>query len=154
MLVTGSAFSDEQGQIAARLVRLSQGGQVVSSTDLLAHELTARISRCSSTSRGELDALTNPYDVLALPARTPIADAGANVINEVAANGRVSRLTVLPVATDGQCAESPNSTVNGFGCDPVPSASRSAPTGSCTSPASAARSRATSGRSTHARAPS
>lgn len=46
---------------------------------------------------------SNPYGVLALPSRRIVADAGANAIVEVAANGRTRTLAVLP----GQMATPP-----------------------------------------------
>lgn len=39
---------------------------------------------------------TNPYGILALPGKRVVADAGANALNEVAANGGVSTLAVFP----------------------------------------------------------
>ncbi|MEO7337197.1 MAG: ScyD/ScyE family protein [Caldimonas sp.] len=39
---------------------------------------------------------SNPYGVIALPSRQVVADAGANALFEVAANGRVSTLAIFP----------------------------------------------------------
>lgn len=107
---------------SSALVRISQGGQVRQLADLLAYELAANPDGQEQfDENGEpYDALTNPYDVLALPGRVLIADAGGNVINQVRANGRISTLTVLPVSTAGDCAQTPNNTPSGVGCDPVP----------------------------------
>ena len=107
---------------ASSLVRISQGGQVRQIADLLAYELRENPDgqHQFGPDGQPTDAITNPYDVLALPGRVLIADAGANVINQVRANGTVSTLTVLPVSTEGECATVENNTTSGFGCDPVP----------------------------------
>ena len=107
---------------ASSLVRISQGGQVRQVADLLAYELAANPDgqRHFGPDGQPLDAITNPYDVLALPGRVLIADAGGNVINSVTANGTVSTLTVLPVSDEGECATTENNTASGVGCDPVP----------------------------------
>lgn len=71
-----------------------------------------------------LDALSNPFNI-ALD-RTGIgsfivADAGGNAVLRVSKDGKtVSTLFLPPVVRDGACATSPNNTVDGFGCDPVP----------------------------------
>jgi DNA-binding beta-propeller fold protein YncE len=127
VFVTASSFSEGEGpddpgsQTSAELLRFSQGGRLTHSVDLLAYELRVNPDgqvQFDPETGQELDALTNPYDVLALPGRTLIADAGANVVNQVLANGQISTLTVLPVSTDGDCATQQNNT--GVGCDPVP----------------------------------
>jgi hypothetical protein len=46
---------------------------------------------------------SNPYGILALPGKQVVADAGANALNEVAANGAIRTLAVFP---DGM-AEAP-----------------------------------------------
>ncbi len=106
----------------ATLVRISQGGQVRQLADLLAYELAVNPDgQAHFDENGEPhDSLTNPYDVLALPGRVLIADAGGNAINQVSSNGTVSTLTRLPVSTAGDCAQAPNNTPSGVGCDPVP----------------------------------
>jgi hypothetical protein len=70
-----------------------------------------------------LDALSNPFNIVA--DRTGkglfiVADAGGNVVLRIGWHGKVSTLFVPPVVRDGECAERPNNTVDGFGCDPVP----------------------------------
>lgn len=39
---------------------------------------------------------SNPYGILALPGKRVVADAGANALNEVAANGAIQTLAVFP----------------------------------------------------------
>ena len=58
---------------------------------------------------------TNPYGVLALPGRRIVADAGANALIEVRANGRSRTFVVLPPASGGR--------------DPVPTAVAEGPDG-------------------------
>lgn len=127
--VTTSEFAEagepgEEGevQVGASLLRLNPSGRVTRTVDLLAYELRVNPDgqiQFDPETGAELDALTNPYDVLALPGRTLIADAGANVINEVRANGRMRTLTVLPVVENEECL--PNNTPRGErSCDPVP----------------------------------
>jgi outer membrane protein assembly factor BamB len=122
--VTASTEPDEQNPAGrADLLRISQGGQVTRVVDLMAFELAVnpdQQAQFDPESGEPYDALANPYDVLALPGRTLVADAGANAIISVAANGRPSVFTVLPVSYEGECAELPNNTADGFGCDSVP----------------------------------
>ena len=112
----------EEGDASSQLLTLAQSGRVVHEADLLEYELRVNPDdqRHYDDAGMPMDAIANPYDVLALPGRTLIADAGGNVINQVRANGEISTLTVLPVSTQSPCDEIPNNTVSGVGCDPVP----------------------------------
>ncbi len=47
---------------------------------------------------------SNPYGILALPSRRVVADAGANALNQIAANGTLSTLAIFP---DGE-ADAPD----------------------------------------------
>lgn len=84
------------GEHFARLIRLTAAGNWSSGVDLGSYEAAA------NPTGDEID--TNPYGVLALPARQIVADAGANALNQVAANGEISTLAVFP---DG-LAEAPD----------------------------------------------
>lgn len=72
----------------ARLARVNAGGDWSLQQDLGAYEAAA------NPAGDEVD--SNPYGVLALAGRQVVADAGANALNEVAANGTVSTLAIFP----------------------------------------------------------
>ena len=77
------------------LIRVEPSGRRQTLADVAAHE--AR----ENPYGGPID--TNPYGVLALPGRRIVADAGANALIEVAANGSTRTLAVLaPVAPGGR----------------------------------------------------
>jgi hypothetical protein len=80
----------------ARLIRLTPNGNWSFRGDLGAYESAA------NPTGDEID--TNPYSVLALPGRQIVADAGANALNQISANGTLSTLAVFP---DGE-AEAPD----------------------------------------------
>jgi hypothetical protein len=69
------------------LVHMPASGKWKTTVDVAAHEAT--------NPDGEVPD-SNPYGVLALPGRRIIADAGANALIEVAANGTTSTLAVFP----------------------------------------------------------
>jgi hypothetical protein len=119
-----------QGRAAA-LLRARPGGRPVKVADLLAYELKANPDgQRQFNDKGEpLDALSNPYAALALPGRTLVADAGANAIIQVSANGRISTFAALPNITTGPCAGAPNNDPQHPGCDSVPTAITLAPDG-------------------------
>lgn len=109
------------------LVRVASGRQT-QIADLLAYEKAHNPD--GQPQRPGADSLSNPYDVLALPAgRTLVADAGANDILAVRADGKVSTLTALPVSHKGVCAHTTNNGVKNGGCDPVPTAMALGPDG-------------------------
>ena len=72
----------------ARLVRLSGAGRWSFETDLGSYELAV------NPTGDEVD--SNPYGLVALPGRRVVADAGANALNAINANGAVSTLAVFP----------------------------------------------------------
>jgi sugar lactone lactonase YvrE len=76
------------GASFARLARVTANGKWKLQEDLGAYEAAA------NPAGDEVD--SNPYGVLALSGKRLVADAGANALNEVAANGTVSTLGVFP----------------------------------------------------------
>ena len=76
------------GASFARLARAMAGGVWSLQEDLGAYEAAA------NPAGDEVD--SNPYGILALPGKQVVADAGANALNEVAANGNVATLAVFP----------------------------------------------------------
>jgi sugar lactone lactonase YvrE len=72
----------------ARLARVNASGDWDLREDLGAYEAAA------NPTGDEVD--SNPYGVLALAGRQVVADAGANALNEVAADGDISTLAVFP----------------------------------------------------------
>jgi len=109
----------EQGlpQGTTKLMRTSPDGDVREVADLLAWELA---HNPDGQPQNDEDAVSNPYGVLALPGRVLVADAAANDIVEVRANGSMRTLTVFPVSMAGDCATATNNGVPNGGCDPVP----------------------------------
>lgn len=75
------------GASFARLARMNASGNWSLQEDLGAYEAAA------NPTGDEVD--TNPYGILALPGKRVVADAGANALNEVAANGAISTLAVF-----------------------------------------------------------
>ena len=76
------------GASLARLARMTASGNWNLQQDLGAYEAAA------NPTGDEVD--TNPYGILALPGKQVLADAGANALNEVAANGATRTLAVFP----------------------------------------------------------
>ncbi|HLL74536.1 MAG TPA: ScyD/ScyE family protein [Pyrinomonadaceae bacterium] len=76
------------GTFFARLARVNASGNWSLQEDLGAYEAAA------NPAGDEVD--SNPYGVLALAGRQVVADAGANALNEVAADGSVRTLAVFP----------------------------------------------------------
>lgn len=110
------------------LVRLA-GGVPTQIADLLAYEKAHNPDGQPQRSGPRADSLSNPYDVLAQPLRTLVADAGANDILSVQNDGTVRTLTVLPVSRTGKCATATNNGVPNGGCDPVPTGMAVGPDG-------------------------
>ncbi|AMY12075.1 Gluconolactonase [Luteitalea pratensis] len=77
-----------EGEQFARLVAVSPSGHWTLAEDLGNYEAGA------NPTGDEVD--SNPYGLVALPGRLVIADAGANALNEVAANGTVTTLATFP----------------------------------------------------------
>jgi hypothetical protein len=76
------------GSILAHLARMVASGNWSPENDLGAYE------EAFNPTGDEVD--TNPYGILALPGKQIVADAGANDLLEVRANGQVSTLAVFP----------------------------------------------------------
>ncbi|MGI9069394.1 MAG: ScyD/ScyE family protein [Pyrinomonadaceae bacterium] len=72
----------------ARLARMNASGKWSLQEDMGAYEAAA------NPTGDEVD--TNPYGILALPGKRVVADAGANALNEVSANGTISTLAIFP----------------------------------------------------------
>lgn len=118
-----------QGQGPTSLQRIAPDGTTSQVADLLAYELRNNPDRQPQLTGPDADALSNPYDVVALPGRVLVADAGANDILSVSPRGKVRTLTVLPSLLNGPCAKAPNNGVPNGGCDAVPTAMALGPDG-------------------------
>ena len=117
VLITSSLGNPETGVSAARLMKVNAAGRTWVKADTLAWELAHNPDGQSQA----VDSTTNPYSVLALPGRTIVADAGANDLLEVRANGAIRTLTVFPVIHDGpDCSVRPENDPGTTGCDPTP----------------------------------
>lgn len=112
-----STLGNPETEVApARLVQINHHGSATVRADLLAWELAHNPDGQSQAS----DSVSNPYAVLALPNRVIVADAAANDLVEVRADGHLRTLTVFPNVTDGECATRPENDPGAFGCDAVP----------------------------------
>ena len=78
----------EAGKSMARLARLLPNGSVRLLTDIGTFE------KVNNPDQDLPD--TNPYSVLALPGQQIVADAGANALFEIRANGEIRTLAVFP----------------------------------------------------------
>jgi hypothetical protein len=76
------------GAKLARLARVVPNGNWAITSDLGAYEVLA------NPAGDEVD--SNPYGILAVAGKQIVADAGANALIQVAANGRISTLAVFP----------------------------------------------------------
>jgi len=76
------------GASFARLARMNASGKWSLQEDMGAYEAA------TNPTGDEVD--TNPYGILALPGKRVVADAGANALNEVSANGTISTLAIFP----------------------------------------------------------
>ena len=115
--LTSSLGDDPEAGGPARLMRATASGRVSLAADTLAWELAHNPDGQSQA----VDSKSNPYSVLALGNRTIVADAGANDLLEVRANGTIRTLTVFPVIHDGpDCSVRPENDPGQTGCDPVP----------------------------------
>jgi hypothetical protein len=70
-----------------RVIRVTPNGKWKVETDLGAYEIRA------NPTGDEID--TNPYGLLAAAGKQVVADAGANALNAIAANGKVSTLAIF-----------------------------------------------------------
>lgn len=78
----------QAGASFARLARMNASGSWNLQEDLGAYEAAA------NPTGDEVD--SNPYGILALPGKEVVADAGANALNQVAANGTITTLAIFP----------------------------------------------------------
>ena len=124
-IVTGEA--SEPGATGGSTLWTSRRGEPRTAlADLMAHELAENPDgqRQFGDDGAPLDALSNPFSVLAgrggHEAYAYVADAGANAVLAVDAEGTVSTFFVPPVVTTGACEGAENSDPAVVGCDPVP----------------------------------
>jgi glucose/arabinose dehydrogenase len=85
------------GDQFGRLVHLPASGRWMPIADIAAYEFA------SNPGGGSLD--SNPYGLLAEPGSQVVADAGANALLRVAANGDVSTLAVFPSRAQGRSTD-------------------------------------------------
>ena len=84
-----TTYFGTNGEVFARLARFKPSGKFRLDADLGEYEVTANPD-------GHPVPDSNPYGVLALPGKVVYADAGANALNQVAANGKITTLAVFP----------------------------------------------------------
>lgn len=92
-----------QGALFGTMLRITPAGTFQVVADVAAHE-----SR-ENPGGGAVD--TNPYGLVALPGRRVVADAGANALIEVLANGRTRTFAVPPALTPAPPSPGPRETV-------------------------------------------
>ena len=116
---------------ATSLVVAEPGGEVLETIDLLAYELAENPDGQTQFVGGApVDALSNPYAVLAQGRRVLVADAGANAVLSVdRRSGEVSTFFVPPVVTDVPGCEAAENNPGTVGCDPVPTGIAEGPRG-------------------------
>ncbi|MGY1823087.1 ScyD/ScyE family protein [Geodermatophilus sp. SYSU D00079] len=108
-------------------------GDLVSEVDLLRYELdTSPDGQEQFVDGVPVDALSNPFAVLAQRGRLLVADAGANAVLAVdRSDGEVSTFFVPPVVGPDEvaaCGQAPNDPGT-VGCDPVPTGLAQGPDG-------------------------
>jgi hypothetical protein len=121
------------GAAFASLLVAEPGGGVLQTIDLEAYELANNPDGQVQFVDGvPVDALSNPFAVLAQRDRVLVADAGANTVLSVDPHsGEVSTFFVPPVVTPDEvaaCGEFPNNPGT-VGCDPVPTGIAEGPHG-------------------------
>ncbi len=72
----------------AHVIRLRGNGEWTLEQDLGEYETA------NNPTGDEVD--TNPYGIVSLPGRQVVADAGANALNQISADGKISTLAVFP----------------------------------------------------------
>ncbi len=127
LYVTRSSATPTQGPTS--LARLAPDGSLTQVADLLAYEQRNNPDGQPQQTGPDADTLSNPYDVLALPGRILVADAGANDILSVGSGGKVRTLTAFPRLFNGECAKRTDNGIPNGGCDPVPTAMALGPDG-------------------------
>ncbi|WP_369130907.1 ScyD/ScyE family protein [Modestobacter roseus] len=113
-----------EGAATSSLLVAGPDGTVHTTIDLLAHEIAANPDGQVQFVDGQpVDALSNPFAVLAQRKRVLVADAGANAVLSVdRRTGEVSTFFVPPVVSPEEvpgCAEAENNPGT-VGCDSVP----------------------------------
>lgn len=96
------------GEVGAQfgtLIRISASGHWKIAADVSAHE------SLENPAGGPID--TNPYGVLAEPGSTVVADAGANALLRVKANGDISTIAAFPSRPDRETDAVPTTVVRG-----------------------------------------
>jgi len=109
------------GAATSALLVAEPGGEVLHTVDLLAYEMAHNPDGQTQLVDGQpVDALSNPFAVLAQHKRVLVADAGANAVLSVdRRTGEVSTFFVPPVIDDVPACEGREN--NGpAGCDSVP----------------------------------
>ncbi len=110
------------GEPVNAVLEATPGGKILRSFDLLAYELANNPDGQVQLVDGQpVDALSNPFSVLAQRHRLLVADAGANDVLAIdLRSGAISTFFVPPVITDTpECATAENNPGT-VGCDPVP----------------------------------
>src|SRR5205809_915514 len=105
VMVSTSAAGGPGPQTPTHLLRVDAAGDTSTKADMLAYELA---NNPDGQSLQAPDAQSNPYSVLALPGRTYVADAAANDIIEILADGSMRTVVVFPNITTGACANRQN----------------------------------------------
>lgn len=122
------------GAVTAALVIANLHGQIIKTIDLLGYELAHNPDGQVQFVDGKpVDALSNPFSVLAQRDRILVADAGANDVLAVdRATGRVSTFFVPPTVKESEdplCTPKAQSNPGTLGCDPVPTGVAQGPDG-------------------------
>lgn len=113
-ILTAHGIGDPSFQPPTYLKRTNASGRTTTVANLLDFE---RANNPDGQPLDTPDSQSNPYSVLALPGRTLVADAGANDIVEVRANGATRALVALPTFTGEGCPPNNDGVAS---CDPVP----------------------------------
>jgi hypothetical protein len=104
------------------LIVAEPDGTIVEEYDLLQYELDNNPDdQVQLVDGAPVDALSNPFSVLAQRGRVLVADAGANdVLSIDLESGEISTFFVPPVVDDVEGCESAENNPGTTGCDPVP----------------------------------
>jgi hypothetical protein len=121
----GEGAQPPAGATTSALVIAKPGGPVLKTIDLLAYELKHNPDGQVQFVGGQpVDALSNPFSVLAQDDRVLVADAGANDVLAIDKHsGRISTFFVPPTvkqSEDPLCTPDAQSNPGTLGCDPVP----------------------------------
>jgi hypothetical protein len=124
-IVTGEIPEAPSGVAGSSVLLAKPGKAPFRIADLLRYELKHNPDgQIQFDENGEpVDALSNPFNIVrdrSGKGRFIVADAGANAVLRIGWHGKVSTLFLPKVVRTGVCATAENNTVDGFGCDPVP----------------------------------